>query len=168
MACKSLCDRHFSCPRNDQRRRDSGTISAGAESLNEGSWFLCRATSLPMSFAPVPGVEEIGEAVVDQARDGPHDRIAEERGEPALAGCQAPDRDRDIGADEKAPGVVRGMEAPAHVLERRAMGRERLRLEIDVAKRDRSCLDRGDEPVALAIDAGVADGTASIVPDHEA
>src|SRR5262245_14913215 len=48
-----------------------------------------------------------------------------------------------------------------------AMGAERLRCKVDVAKLDRAGLDGGDELVALAIDAGVADRTAGVVPDDE-
>src|SRR5712691_12368037 len=121
-----------------------------------------------MPFAPIPGVEQIGEAVIAEARDGPHERIAEQRGEPAFARRQAPDRDRGIGADDEAAQFVRGVEPAADILERSAMTRERLRLEIDVAKFDRSGGDRGHELVALAIYTGVADGTAGIVQDHEA
>jgi hypothetical protein len=121
-----------------------------------------------MRLAPVPGVEDVGEAIIGEARDRTHDRVAEERRQPVLAGSDAPDRDRNIGTDDEAAGFVGGMQATAHVLERRAMTGERLRIKIDVAKFDRSGLDRGNELVALAIDAGVANGAARVVPDHEA
>src|SRR5262249_49410612 len=58
----------------------------------------------PTALPPVPGVEQIGEAVVDEARQRPHRRIAEQRREPALAGGEPPDRERDVGADQEPPG----------------------------------------------------------------
>src|SRR5262249_57609114 len=69
---------------------------------------------------------------------------------------------------EGGGGVVRGMEASAHVLERRAVGGQRVRREIDVAKGDRACPYRLDELVALAGDAGAAHRATRVVPDHEA
>src|SRR6266545_1375225 len=121
-----------------------------------------------MALAPVPGVEQVSEAVISETRDRPHDRVTEERGDPMLARRQAPNLDRDIGTDDKASSFVRGMETPAHIRERSAEARERLRLEVDVAKLDGSRLDRGNQLVALAIDAGVAHRAARVVPDDEA
>ncbi len=122
---------------------------------------------LPMSLAPVPGVEQVGEAIVDQAGERSDHGIAEERCEPALPRRHPPDFDRDIGADDQAAGFVGGMEPAADVLERGPMGGERFRCEIDVAELDRAGLDRSDELVALAIDAGIANRAAGVVPDDE-
>jgi hypothetical protein len=44
------------------------------------------------------------------------------------------DRDCDVGPDEEAAGFAGDAESPAHILERGAVGREHLRLEIDLAK----------------------------------
>src|SRR5712664_3947760 len=92
----------------------------------------------PMPFTPVPGVKQVGEAVIDEARDRPHDWVAEERRQPALARRRAPDRDRDVGADDEAALFIRGVEPATDILERGAVGRERPRLQIDVAEFDRS------------------------------
>jgi hypothetical protein len=51
--------------------------------------YECR---LPAVLAPVPGIEEIGEAIVGEARQRQSDGIAEQRRQPALARCRPPDR----------------------------------------------------------------------------
>ena len=120
-----------------------------------------------MPLAPVPGVKNVSEAIIDKARDRAHHRIAGERGEPMLARGEPPDRDRDIGADQQSPGRVGRMQSPADVFERCAVLRERVRLEVDIAKGDRPGFYSREQFVALAVDAGVADRAAGVVPDGE-
>src|SRR5262249_51620958 len=112
-------------------------------------------------------VKGVGEAIVREARGGTGDGVAEQRGKPALARSAAPEREQDVSADDDAARLVRGMKPATHVLERRTMGRQSLRLELDVAKLDGSALHCGNQLVALTIDAGVANGATRIVPDHQ-
>jgi hypothetical protein len=70
--------------------------------------------------------------------------------------------------NDQAAGLVGRMQAAADVVERGAVGGERIRLLVDVAKGDVSGADRVDELVALARDAGVANRAARVVPDNEA
>src|SRR5262245_24257308 len=122
---------------------------------------------LPTPRASVPGVKQSGEAVIDEAREWARRGVAQERGQPAFARREPPDRKRDVGADEEAAGFIRGMEAPAHILERGTMACERLRLEIDISKCDGAGLHGGDQLAALTVDAGITDRTTGVVPDHE-
>src|ERR1700704_2048066 len=92
-------------------------ITSGATTIP--SRVVLAMNGSPMPFAPVPGVEQIGETIIGEACDGPDDGIAEERGQPTLARRPAPDCDRDVGTDDEATCFIRGMQPAAHVLERR-------------------------------------------------
>ncbi len=109
-----------------------------------------------MPSAPVPGVEKVGKAVVNETGDRPHQRMAENGGEPALTRGQPPDCDRNVGADEQAAGCVGGVQPATHGVDRNAVSCERLGLQIDVVERDLARLDGGDQLGALAADAGIA------------
>src|ERR1700754_4610542 len=124
--------------------------------------------ALPAPLPPVPGEQQICEAIIGEARDRQHRRIAEQRCQPAFAGRDPPDRNRDIGADDQAAGFVRCMQPAADGVERGAIRCQRLRLFIDVAERKLPGAHRGEQLVALPVDPGVANGTARVVPDDEA
>ena len=116
---------------------------------------------LPAAFAAVPGIEQVGETVVDEARDRQQHGIAEEGCQPTLAGRRAPDCDRDIGADEQPSRRIGGVQPAPDVLQPRAVAGECGRVEIDVSKFDPAGLDRLDEQLLLMPDAGVVrQGTA--------
>jgi hypothetical protein len=69
-----------------------------------------------MSLPPVPGVEQIGETVVDQTRDLTKDRQADEPAEPGIARRISPDRDGAIGADMEPTAGIDCVQAAAHIL----------------------------------------------------
>src|ERR1700754_2621170 len=81
-------------------------------------------TLLPAPLPSIPRKQQIGEAVIAEARHRPHHGIAEQRREPALAGRRAPDRDRDIGADDQPPRFVGRMQPAPYIIERRAVSGE--------------------------------------------
>jgi hypothetical protein len=84
-----------------------------------------------MAHAAVPGVEQIGETVIDGACDWLDERQTDEPGEPGVARREPPDGDGAIGADVETAVSVDRMQAAAHVFETGAEARQRVRLEID-------------------------------------
>ena len=74
-----------------------------------------------MSLAAVPGMEQIGEAVVDEACDRPDRRQADEPRQPSVARRELPDRDRAIGADLQPPVGIDCMQATPHVFQSGAL-----------------------------------------------
>ncbi|CDX24250.1 hypothetical protein MPLB_430022 [Mesorhizobium sp. ORS 3324] len=124
-------------------------------------------TLLPAALAPVPGVEQVGEAVIGKARQRQRDRVAEECRQPAFARRHPPDCDRNVGADQQpAPGVGRMQPAP-NVLQRGAVSGQHRRLGIDVPELDAAGFDRFNQPPPLAPDAGIANRAARVVPDRQ-
>jgi hypothetical protein len=113
-----------------------------------------------MSLPLVPGEQEIREPVIGKSRHRSHHRIAEQRRQPAVAGRYPPHRDRDIGADDRAAGFIGRVQAAAHVVDRGAIGRQRIGLFVDVFEGEGAGADGGQQLVALPVDAGVADGAA--------
>src|SRR5262249_21623437 len=96
-------------------------------------------THPPLSPTPpplIPGEQQIGKAIVAKARHREHDRIAEQRRQPSLARRRAPDRDRDIGANDEPPRFIRRMQPPPHIIERCAIGGQRIRPRVDILERD--------------------------------
>jgi hypothetical protein len=89
---------------------------------------------LPASLPPVPGEQQIREAIIDKTRHRQHHRVTEQRGQPAFAGRHAPDRNHNVGADDQAAGFVGRVQAAADVVERGAVESQRLRLFVDVLK----------------------------------
>ena len=63
-----------------------------------------------------------------------------------------PNRDRAIGPNKKTPLGVDRVQAPAHVVDVRAVARERVGLKIDVAEIDQPGPSRLDEPTTLPYD----------------
>ena len=120
-----------------------------------------------MALALVPGELAIGEAIIKEARQRQHDPVAGKPRQPAFARRRAPQRDRDIGADDQPPALIGGVQAAADVVERGAVRRQRIRLIVDVAEFDRPGAHGVEQLVALPIDAGVADRAARVVPDDE-
>src|SRR5580704_9129030 len=71
--------------------------------------------TLPVSFAAIPGVEQIGEPVIAETGDLMNARQADQRGEPAIAGGRAPNGDRAIGADMEAAIGIDAVQSAAHI-----------------------------------------------------
>jgi hypothetical protein len=99
--------------------------------------------------------------------------IGRARGFPNKTASQrSPGVSRQIAIATSAPTIKRPLvgrvQSTADVLERCTVLRKRIRLEIDIAERDGARLHCIEELVALTIDAGIADGTARVVPDSEA
>jgi hypothetical protein len=89
-----------------------------------------------MPFPAVPGVQQIGETVVDQTRDLTNDWQANEPAEPDISRRISPNRDGAIGADMELIVGIDCVQAAAHVFKPGAEARRRIRLEIDVAEFD--------------------------------
>src|SRR5262249_54477608 len=125
----------------------------------ETRWLLSM-TSSPTPHSLIPGKQQIGKAVITEASHGQHHGIAEQRRKPSFAGRRAPDRDRDIGADDQPPRLIRRMQPPPHVIERRAVRGQRIRLFVDIPERDAAGPHRCHELVALPVDAAITDRAA--------
>src|SRR3984957_15835345 len=123
--------------------------------------------TLPVSFAAIPGVEQIGEPVIAETGDLMNARRADQRGEPAIARRRAPNGDRAIGADMEAAIGIDAVQPAAHIRKRGAEAGQRIGLEINVAEFDQSSAGRAPQPAALPIDAGVTDRAFGVVPDRE-
>src|SRR5262245_38973639 len=120
-----------------------------------------------MAFAAVPGVEQIGEAIVDEAGNLAHDRQAHQPAEPCVARCAQPDLGGTVGADEQPSFGIDRVQPAAHVLDPRAKNGESLRLEIDIAELDRTGAGCTHEPAALPLDPAIADRAFGVVPNDE-
>jgi hypothetical protein len=120
-----------------------------------------------MSLAAVPGIEQIGETIIGEARDRMDDGKGERPPKPDIAGSSQPDCDRTIGPEMQSTFGVDGMQAAANVFHAGAEAGERIGLEIDVAKFDRAGFGRAHEAATLPVDAGVADRAFGVVPDGE-
>lgn len=125
----------------------------------------CRS---PTPVSLVPGEQQVGKTIIGEAREWQHYGIAEQRREPAFAGRDAPDRYRDIGADDQPPGLIGGVQAAANVVERSPKGCKRIGLLVDVLEGDVAGADCREQLVALPVDARVTDRAARVVPDDEA
>jgi hypothetical protein len=70
-----------------------------------------------MPLAAIPGVEHIGEAVVNEDADAADARQAQHAPEPGVARRAQPDRDGAIGADMEPAIRIDAMEAATDVLD---------------------------------------------------
>jgi hypothetical protein len=120
-----------------------------------------------MAFATIPGIKSVREAIVSEARDGLNEPDAQDLGDPNIAGRAAPDFDRTVCADVEAARSVDAVQAATNVSNGRAVARQSVRLEVDVAELDDALARRANEPFALPVDPRVADGAFAIVPDGE-
>ena len=110
-----------------------------------------------MAFATIPGVEEIGEALVGKTCDLAHDGQAHQATEPGVARRTQPDLDGAIGADEEPALGVDRVQPAAYVFNPGAKARENVRFEIDIAELDGAGAGRAHEPAALTVDPAVTD-----------
>ena len=78
-----------------------------------------------------------------------------------------PNRNRAISPDKKTALGVDCVEAPAHIVDVRAVARERVRLKIDVAEIDQPGPSRLDKSTMLPCDTGITDRAFGIVPNGE-
>jgi hypothetical protein len=85
-----------------------------------------------MPLPPVPGEQCICETIVDKSRNWQHQRVAEQRCQPALARRRPPHRDGDIRADDQTACFVGRVRATTDVIERVAVGGQRIGLIVDV------------------------------------
>jgi hypothetical protein len=122
---------------------------------------------LPMPAPAIPGVEQIGEPIISDARNLMDHRQAEQAPEPDVARGSEPNCDRAVGADVQAAVGVNPMQPATHVLDPGAEAGERIGLETDVTKLDSAGPGRTGEPVALPLDACIADRAFRIVPDRQ-
>lgn len=120
-----------------------------------------------MAFATIPGIKCVGEAIVDEACDGADEPQVQDLGDPNITGRAPPNFDRAVCADVEATRCVDAMQAAANVSNGRAIARQSLWLEVDVAERDDALTRRAREPAALPADPLVTDGAFAIVPDGE-
>lgn len=120
-----------------------------------------------MPLPAVPGVEQIGETVVDQMRNLTNDWQADEPAEPGIARRISPNCDRAIGADMEPIVGIDCVQAAAHVLKPGAEAGQRIRLDIDVAEFDDAGAGGAGEAAALEVDAGVTNRTFGVVVDDE-
>src|SRR5262249_6470891 len=126
-----------------------------------------RSVASPMSLPAIPGIQEIGETVVGEARDLDHAGQADEASEPGVARRAPPDFDGAIRADMELAFGIERMQAPPHVLDIGAEAGEGIWLEVDVAKLDRAGSRRLQQAIPLPVDAGITDRAFGVVPDGE-
>jgi hypothetical protein len=91
-----------------------------------------------MAHAAVPGVEQIGEAVIRNAGDWSDHWQADDAREPRIARREPPDGDGAIGTDMKPALGIDRVQTAAHVFQSGAEMRQRVRLKIDVAEVDQA------------------------------
>ena len=89
-----------------------------------------------MSLAAVPGIEQIGETIIGEARDRMDDGKGERPPKPDIAGSSQPDCDRTIGPEMQSTFGVDGMQAALTLMQSRpearwVMGWRRRRSELD-------------------------------------
>jgi hypothetical protein len=120
-----------------------------------------------MPLAAIPGVKQIGEAVINDVGDRPDHRQADDAREPAVTRRELPDGDGAIGADVQVPVGIDRMEATAHIFQAGAETGERIGLQIDVAECDDAGASGLHQAIALPVDAGVTDRAFGIVVDGQ-
>ena len=120
-----------------------------------------------MALAAVPGVEKIGEAIVDKTRDLARPWQAHQPAKPCVPRCTQPDLDSAIGTYKEPPFSVDRVQPAAHVFNPGAKSGESGRLEIDIAELDGAGAGGAYEPIALPIDSAVADRAFGVVPNDE-
>jgi hypothetical protein len=120
-----------------------------------------------MPLPAVPGVEQIGEPVISEARNLMDHRQAEQPPEPSLARGSQPNRDRAVGADVQPAVRIDRMQPATHVLDPDPETGKRVGRETNVKKLNRTGPGRTDQPAALPFDAGIADRAFGIVPDGQ-
>src|SRR5262249_14757361 len=98
-------------------RAASGCQHCGHDTSLESVFFTRCSRRSPMALAAIPGVKQIGEAVINDAGDRPDHRQANAAREPAVARREPPDGDGAIGADVKVAAGIDRMQAAAHVLQ---------------------------------------------------
>src|SRR5450432_621501 len=118
-----------------------------------------------MSLAAVPSVEQIGEAIISDARDLMDHRQAEHPPEPDVARGSQPNCYRAVGADVQPAVRVDRVQPAPHILDAGAEAGERIGLAIDVTEFDGAGPDRMNQPAALPIDSGITDRAFRIVPN---
>src|SRR6476660_4444468 len=91
---------------------------------------------LPMALALVPGKQPVSKTVVDETRQRQDSPVAEEPRKPRLAGRDAPDGDRNVGADDQTAALVGRMQPAPDIVERSTEACQRIGLLVDVAKGD--------------------------------
>ena len=120
------------------------------------------------SSTPLPLIPREQHVRKCKTRDRQRHRIPEQRRQPSLARCRAPHRNRHIRTDDQAAGLVRCVQAATHVVERAAVGRQRIGSFVEVFEGDVAGANRGQELAALPVDPGIANGAARVVPDNKA
>src|ERR1700722_1930621 len=101
-----------------------------------------------MALPAVPGIEQIGEPVVDDARDLTNHGRADQPPKPYVTGGPEPGLDGAIGPDIQPALGVHGMQAAAHVFDPGTEAGKHVGLEIDVAKLDSAGAGCTDKPAA--------------------
>ena len=91
-----------------------------------------------MAVPAIPRVQQIGKPVVGEAGNRPDHRQADEPPKPDVAGRSQPNRDRAVDSRVEAIVGIDRMQPAPDVVDPKAEARERIRLEIDVAKVDRA------------------------------
>jgi len=87
-----------------------------------------------MPFPSIPGEQDVRETVVSEPRHRQDSGITEERCEPTFAGCCPPDCDHHIRANQESTGFIGRVQAATHIIERGAIGSQRIRFIIDITK----------------------------------
>jgi hypothetical protein len=120
-----------------------------------------------MPFPTIPGVQHVSKSIVRDARNRPNNRQAEQPTKPDIARGSAPNRDRAVDPSIEPILGINGMQTPPHVVHSDAEGRERIRIEINVAKVDCARPGRANKPIMLPVNASVTHRAFGVVPDRE-
>ena len=95
------------------------------------------------------------------------DRQVYQLTKPCVPRCTQPDLDSAVGADEKPPVSINGVQPAAHVFDPGAEAGESVRLEIDIAELDGAGAGRAHKAVTLPVDPAIADRAFGVVPNDE-
>ena len=124
-------------------------------------------TRLPTALPPVPTVQQIGKPIIGKGRNRPDHRQPDQPPEPDVTRRPQPDRDRAIDPRVEPVLGIDGMQPAPDVVDPKAEAGQRIRLEIDVTKIDRTGARRANQSMMLPVNAGVTDRAFGIVPDRE-
>lgn len=121
----------------------------------------------PMPLAAVPGIKLVGQDFVGQPRELACAGQRRQPAQPDLTRRPPPYRDSAVSTCVKPAFGIDAMKTSAYVFNAGAEPSQRIRLEIDIAKFDGTRTDRTQQPIALPVDAGIADRALRVVPDGE-
>src|SRR3546814_18119390 len=113
--------------------------------------------ALPAALAAVPGVEAVGEPVVDEAGEPAQPGKRDQPAGPAASRRHPPQHRRRVRPAMERAGFVADVEMPAHVVERQSLGGERVGDGSHVGEGDTVVAADSGHRTALVVHAGPAD-----------